>query len=105
MSLDFQPRLSVLPAPQRRLWDELAGTPREFVLYRGTALALHFGHRTSIDFDFFGDRAFEPGRLASTLPSSPARQLLSRSRTLFRYPLIATDRSKFRSSVCRRLSG
>jgi hypothetical protein len=65
---DFQPRLSILPAPQRRLWDELVGVPSEFVLYRGTALALHLGHRTSVDVDFFGDRAFEPARLASTLP-------------------------------------
>ena len=67
MGPDFQPRLSVLPAPQRRLWDEFVGVPREFVLYGGTALALHLGHRTSVDFDFFGDRAFEPAKLASTL--------------------------------------
>jgi len=64
----FQPCLSVLPASQRRLWDEFVGLPREFVLYGGTALALHLGHRTSVDFDFFGDRAFEPARLASSLP-------------------------------------
>jgi Nucleotidyl transferase AbiEii toxin, Type IV TA system len=38
------------------------------VLYGGTALALHLGHRTSVDFDFFGARAFEPARLASTMP-------------------------------------
>jgi hypothetical protein len=68
MGADFQPRLSVLPLPQRRLWDELVGLPREFVLYGGTALALHLGHRTSVDFDFFGDRAFEPAKLASSLP-------------------------------------
>jgi len=68
MGPDFQPRLSVLPAPQRGLWDELVGLPMEFVLYGGTALALHLGHRTSVDFDFFGDRAFEPARLASSLP-------------------------------------
>jgi hypothetical protein len=68
MSPAFQPRLSVLPASQRRLWDEFVGVPREFVLYGGTALALHLGHRTSVDFDFFGDRAFEPARLVSTLP-------------------------------------
>ena len=67
MGPDFQPRLSVLPAPQRGLWDELVGLPMEFVL-GGTALALHLGHRTSVDFDFFGDRAFEPARLASSLP-------------------------------------
>lgn len=68
MGPHFQPRLSVLPAQQRRLWDEFVGVPREFVLYGGTALALHLGHRASVDFDFFGDRAFEPAWLASTLP-------------------------------------
>lgn len=68
MGPDFQPRLSVLPAQQCRLWDEFVGVPREFVLYGETALALHLGHRTSVDFDFFGDRAFEPAWLASTLP-------------------------------------
>jgi len=56
----FTPRLSVLPAPQQRLWDELAETPSEFVLYGGTALALRLGHRTSEDFDFFSSRPFSP---------------------------------------------
>jgi hypothetical protein len=42
--------------------------PDEFVLYGGTALALHLGHRTSLDFDFFGEYAFEPGGLAATIP-------------------------------------
>jgi hypothetical protein len=40
----FEPKLSILPPPQRRLWDELAALPAHFVLYGGTALALHFGH-------------------------------------------------------------
>ena len=68
MSTDFQPRLDILAEPQRRLWDELAAVPPEFVLYGGTALALHLAHRTPVDFVFFGDRLFEPGRLAARLP-------------------------------------
>ena len=59
----FTPRLDILPAPQRRLWEELAGLPKEFVLYGGTAVALHLGHRESVDFDFFGNCAFEPMQL------------------------------------------
>ncbi|MEZ5457790.1 MAG: nucleotidyl transferase AbiEii/AbiGii toxin family protein [Steroidobacteraceae bacterium] len=47
------PHLDVLPAAQRRLWDELGQVPRAFVLYGGTAIALQLGHRQSIDFDFF----------------------------------------------------
>jgi hypothetical protein len=68
MATEFEPRLSILPAPQRRLWAELGSVPREFVLYGGTALALHLGHRQSVDFDFFGSGLFEPGRLAGDLP-------------------------------------
>jgi hypothetical protein len=56
---EFLPRLTILPASQRRLWTELVAVPHEFVLYGGTALALHLGHRSSVDFDFFGSRALE----------------------------------------------
>ena len=68
MNVDFQPKLDILPEPQRRLWDELEAVPEEFVLYGGTALALHLGHPQSVDFDFFGTRPFEPARLANSIP-------------------------------------
>src|SRR5271157_3389648 len=68
MTDNFAPRLDILPKPQRRLWDELAAVPPEFVLYGGTAIALHLGHRQSLDFDFFGNRFFDPGRLAAKIP-------------------------------------
>lgn len=68
MTQDFTPRLDILPRPQRRLWDELAVIPSEFVLYGGTALALHLGHRQSVDFDFFGNQKFEPRQLTDSLP-------------------------------------
>jgi hypothetical protein len=58
-------RLSVLPAPQRRLWDELHATPKHFTLYGGTALALRLGHRQSVDFDFFSAESFVPTRLSA----------------------------------------
>jgi len=53
---EFYPRIDILPAAQKRLWPELSQVPDEFVLYGGTALALHLGHRASIDFDFFSGR-------------------------------------------------
>lgn len=56
---EFSPHLEVLPAAQRTLWAELSAVPSEFVLYGGTALALHLGHRESVDFDFFGNRPFD----------------------------------------------
>jgi hypothetical protein len=61
------PKLNVLPKAQRVLWSELAKLPPEFTLYGGTAIALHLGHRQSIDFDFFGTRAFAPLDLANSL--------------------------------------
>jgi hypothetical protein len=64
----FPPRLGILPPSQRRLWDELAEVPAEFVLYEGTAVALHLGHRQSVDFDFFGNRPLDPTNLALAIP-------------------------------------
>jgi len=63
MTMDFTPRLEILPPPQRRLWDELVAVPAEFALYGGTALALYLGHRQSVDFDFFGNRPLDPALL------------------------------------------
>lgn len=68
MALQFEPKLEILPAAQRRLWNELASVPKPFVLYGGTAIALHLGHRTSIDFDFFGFRHFDPDELLQSVP-------------------------------------
>jgi len=64
----FSPRLEILPAAQRRLWPELAETPAEFTLYRGTAIALRLAHRQSADFDFFTVESFEPGTLLNRIP-------------------------------------
>jgi hypothetical protein len=64
----FQPRLDLLPSAQRRLWPELAGTPPEFTLYGGTAIALRLGHRPSIDFDWFATESFAPNDLIERVP-------------------------------------
>ena len=61
------PRLDILPAAQRRLWDELGEVPHQFTLYGGTALALHLGHRESIDFDFFSREPLAPMQLQQRL--------------------------------------
>jgi Nucleotidyl transferase AbiEii toxin, Type IV TA system len=65
---DFVPKLDILPLAQRKLWAELAEVPADFTLYGGTAIALHLGHRQSIDFDFFCWKPFAPLDLAATLP-------------------------------------
>ena len=77
---EFSPRLDILPAAQRRLWDEFSAVPEEFVLYGGTAVALHLGHRHSIDFDFFGDRALDPSVLETDLPFLGGAKIIQRDR-------------------------
>jgi hypothetical protein len=50
----FEPRTDILPKAQQEIWPLLAPAPKlSFVLYGGTAVALHLGHRVSVDFDFF----------------------------------------------------
>ncbi len=63
----FAPHLDVLQGPQKQLWTELVEIPSEFVLYGGTAVALRFGHRTSVDFDFFTSRPLDADRLLGEL--------------------------------------
>lgn len=64
----LKPKLDTLPSRQRLLWRELGTTPRHFVLYGGTALALRLGHRASVDFDFFSSRPFQPLELLRSIP-------------------------------------
>jgi len=60
----MKPHLEILPPAQRAFWDEHAQSlPEGWVLYGGTATALRYGHRTSIDFDFFSDREIDEDRL------------------------------------------
>jgi hypothetical protein len=63
----FVPNLGILPRAQKSLWAELGSTPKSFVLYGGTALALRFGHRQSEDFDFFSDQPFQPSDLLNCI--------------------------------------
>ena len=64
----FAPKLEILAPAQRRLWEELKHTPKDFVLYGGTALALRLAHRTSEDFDFFSNHSFAPDSLRKAIP-------------------------------------
>lgn len=79
MTDTFAPRLDILQESQRRLWDELAGVPEGFVLYGGTAIALHLGHRQSVDFDFFGARHFDPATLAASITFMKAATITQRA--------------------------
>lgn len=62
----LDPRLDILPAPQRQIWAALGPAPGlGFVLYGGTAIALQLGHRESLDFDFFLADSLDKDRIRS----------------------------------------
>lgn len=77
---DFEPHLEILPASQRELWTELSSVPSEFVLYGGTALALHLGHRDSVDFDFFSNRALNLAALEAAIPFLKGARIVQREK-------------------------
>ena len=65
----FDPRLDVLPAAQKEIWTSLSAAPRlSFVLYGGTAVALHLGHRQSVDFDFFRTDPLDKDEIRAAFP-------------------------------------
>lgn len=78
--LEFSPHLDVLPDGQRRLWGELSAVPGEFTLYGGTALALHLGHRKSVDFDFFGSHAIDVASLESAVSFLAGARVVQRDK-------------------------
>jgi hypothetical protein len=60
----LEPRLDILPAAQKEIWTSLAPAPQlGFVLYGGTAIALHLGHRESLDFDFFQSKPIDKDQI------------------------------------------
>lgn len=60
---DIRLELAVLSDEQVCLWREFGDVPCSFVLCGGTAVALHLGHRASLDFDFFSQERFDPDEL------------------------------------------
>ena len=80
----FHPRLEILPEGQRRLWPTLAPLAQlGWVLYGGTAIALRYGHRVSLDFDFFSAQPLDRQALGQALPwLASARVLQDQPETL-----------------------
>src|SRR5262245_10311990 len=65
----FDPKLGSLPAAQQELWPSLAPAPGlSYVLYGGTAVALHLAHRVSVDFDFFRSEPLDKAELLAAFP-------------------------------------
>ncbi len=78
--MTFSPQLHILPAPQRLLWDELADVPPDWTLYGGTAIALHLGHRHSVDFDFFAAKAVNPAEVYAEFPFLAGATILQQAK-------------------------
>lgn len=67
--MTFKPDFKTLPARQQKIWPHLsAAKDLGFCLYGGTALALRFGHRESVDFDFFSSKDVNKDHLARRIP-------------------------------------
>jgi hypothetical protein len=79
---EFHPHLEILPPAQARLWRELSTLPDQFVLYDGTALALHLGHRNSVDFDFFARDPLNLSQLEGEIPFLAGAKTIQREKTL-----------------------
>lgn len=62
------------------LWQELAGVPSNFTLYGGTAVALHLGHRQSVDFDFFGTTEINTALIYRDIPFLRGAQIIQQER-------------------------
>ncbi len=52
---------------QKQLLPFIKSFANDYYLVGGTAVALHFGHRRSIDFDLFSDRTFDSQRLRNKI--------------------------------------
>jgi hypothetical protein len=86
----FSPHLEILPEPQLLLWPKLRPiADLGFVLYGGTAIALRLGHRASVDFDFFTERALDRPGLEGRLPFLRTAQVLQESRERYANPILS----------------
>jgi hypothetical protein len=67
-------RFDAIPVPVRELLERLspALALKPFALAGGTSLALRFGHRLSVDLDFFTSKPFDPESLFAALPLAGA---------------------------------
>lgn len=74
------PHLEILPPAQRALWPQLSAAGADFVLYRGTALSLQLGGRTSFDCDLFTADPLRLDRLANLFPFLKSARLQQQAR-------------------------
>ena len=98
----------ILSENQRQLLPLIAKYRREYYLVGGTAIALHLGHRRSIDFDLFKATAINHKRNLDKISASPFRYTITRrvaeqmnlivndvKVTFFEYPFPVEPECKF----------
>lgn len=77
----FEPCLEVLPEAQRQIWPLLGfSSGLNFVLYGGTAVALHLGHRVSVDFDFFSSEPLDKHQVGAALDRLPKSDIVQEAK-------------------------
>jgi hypothetical protein len=78
--MTFKPNFKTLPKNQQLMWSHLSpAKDMGFCLYGGTALALRFGHRLSVDFDFFSSLPLDKVGLTEHFPMLKDSQVLQES--------------------------
>lgn len=65
----------ILNKEQQELLPYLTNFKRSFYLVRGTAIAMHLGHRRSIDYDLFTPSRLDKYRIKSKLNKIPFKQI------------------------------
>ena len=100
----------ILTPKQKELLIYLKRYQRTFYLVGGTAIALHIGHRQSIDFDLFSYSKLNKSRIKASLLDIPFEQvpifedydqlhlLINQVKvTFFNYPYVVEHKDKFDS--------
>jgi len=91
----FDPRIDILPAQQKLLWEELRpARALGLTLYGGTAIALHLGHRTSVDFDFFSSKSLDPDEVRMAFPFLQRKKVQELQREMNTYTVLTESNVK-----------
>ena len=102
----------ILDNNQLSLLDLVKSFRREFYLVGGTAIALHIGHRRSIDFDLFKATPFQTKKILDKIQKQEHKYLITRNVsgqlnliisdvkfTFFEYPYIIEESEDFEKKI------
>ena len=87
----------ILNVAQKKLLPLMAQFKREYYLVGGTAIALHIGHRRSVDFDMFKPTAINHKRNLDRIVASGFKYQVTRRRSADLSP--AAERKRRWSSM------